>query len=86
MPEKKQHIKTNLGQTGFLQQLGPAIPKLTIQVNAGVLESWRSIVNTLAEFCDVPAVLIRRLDGRHMEVISASEPGDNPYQKATGPY
>jgi PAS domain S-box-containing protein len=81
MPEKKQHIKTNLGQTGFLQQLGPAIPKLTIQVNAGVLESWRSIVNTLAEFCDVPAVLIRRLDGRHMEVISASEPGDNPYQK-----
>lgn len=81
MPEKKQHIKTDVEQTGFLQQLGPAIPKLTIQVNTGVLESWRSIVNTLAEFCDVPAVLIRRLDGRYMEVISASEIGNNPYQE-----
>jgi PAS domain S-box-containing protein len=81
MPDKKQYIKTDVEQAGFLQQLGPAIPKLTIQVNASVLESWRSIVNTLAEFCDVPAVLIRRLDGRHMEVISASEPGDNPYQE-----
>ncbi len=82
MTEKKQHIKTDdVEQTGFLQQLGPTIPKLTIQVNTNVLESWRGIVNTLAEFCDVPAVLIRRLDGRHMEVISASEPGDNPYQE-----
>ncbi len=82
MIEKKQHIKTDdVEQTGFLQQLGPTIPKLTIQVNTNVLESWRGIVNTLAEFCDVPAVLIRRLDGRHMEVISASEPGDNPYQE-----
>ncbi len=82
MIEKKQHIKTDeVEQTGFLQQLGSAIPKLTIQVNVSVLESWRSIVNTLAEFCDVPAVLIRRLNGRHMEVISASEPGDNPYQE-----
>ena len=82
MTEKKQHIKTDdVEQTGFLQQLGPTIPKLTIQVNTNVLESWRGIVNTLAEFCDVPAVLIRRLDGRHMEVISASKPGDNPYQE-----
>lgn len=82
MIEKKQHIKSDdVEQTGFLQQLGPTIPKLTIQVNTNVLESWRGIVNTLAEFCDVPAVLIRRLDGRHMEVISTSEPGDNPYQE-----
>ena len=82
MIEKKQHIKTDeVEQTGFLQQLGSAIPKLTIQVNTNVLESWRGIVNTLAEFCDVPAVLIRRIDGRHMKVISASEPGDNPYQE-----
>ena len=81
MPEKKQDTKTDVGQTGFLQQLGPAIPKLTIQVNASVLESWGSIVNTLAEFCDVPAVLIRRLQGDHMEVISTSAFGNNPYQK-----
>jgi PAS domain S-box-containing protein len=81
MPDKKQHMITDLEQTGFLQQLGPAFSKLTIQVNTGVLESWRSIVNTLAEFCDVPAVLIRRLDGHHMEVLSASEFGNNPYQK-----
>ena len=81
MPEKKQHIGRDADQTGFLQQLGPAIPKMTIQVNASVLESWRSILNTLAEFCDVPAVLIRRLHDRHMEVLSASEFGDNPYQK-----
>ena len=81
MSEKKQDTKTDVEQTGFLQQLGPAIPKLTIQVNADVLESWGSIVNTLAEFCDVPAVLIRRLDGRHMEILSVSESGNNPYQK-----
>ena len=81
MPEKKQHTSSHEEQTGFLQQLGPAIPKLTIQVNTSVLESWRSIVNTLAEFCDVPAVLIRRLKRSHMEVISASETAHNPYKK-----
>jgi PAS domain S-box-containing protein len=81
MREKKQDTKTDVGQTGFLQQLGPAIPKLTIQVTVSVLESWGSIVNTLAEFCDVPAVLIRRLQGDHMEVISTSAFGNNPYQK-----
>ena len=81
MQEKKQYIKTDVEQVGFLQQLGPAIPKLTIQVNASVLESWGGIVNTLAEFCDVPAVLIRRLQGDHMEVISTSTVGNNPYQK-----
>lgn len=66
--------------TGFLQQLGPAIFKNAIQVSAPVLESWQSIVNTLAEFCDVPAVLIRRLDDSFMEVISASDTKNNPYQ------
>ena len=66
-------------QTGFLHQLGPAILKMTIQVNKRILESWQSIVNTLAEFCDVPTVLIRRLDGRHMKVLSANESPDNPY-------
>jgi sigma-54 dependent transcriptional regulator, acetoin dehydrogenase operon transcriptional activator AcoR len=81
MPEKKQDTKIDVGQTGFLQQLGPAIPKSTIQVNASVLESWGSIVNTLAEFCDVPAVLIRKLRGDHMEVINTSASGNNPYQK-----
>jgi sigma-54 dependent transcriptional regulator, acetoin dehydrogenase operon transcriptional activator AcoR len=81
MPEKKQHTRSHEGQTGFLQQLGPAIPKLTIQINTRVLESWRSIVNTLAEFCDVPAVLIRRRQGPHMEVISTSETEHNPYKK-----
>lgn len=80
MPEKEQDTKNHGEQTGFLQQLGPAIPKLTIQVNASVLESWESIANTLAEFCDVPAVLIRRLQGDHMEVISTSTLGNNPYQ------
>ncbi len=80
MPDKEQDTKTDGEQTGFLQQLGPTIPKLTIQVNASVLESWGSIANTLAEFCDVPAVLIRRLQGEHMEVISTSALGNNPYQ------
>lgn len=81
MADKNKDTKKDEEKTGFLQQLGPAIPKLTIQVNASVLESWGSIVNTLAEFCDVPAVLIRRLQGDHMEVLSASEIGNNPYQK-----
>ena len=80
MPEKEQNTKNHGERTGFLQQLGPTIPKLTIQVNASVLESWESIANTLAEFCDVPAVLIRRLQGDHMEVISTSTLGNNPYQ------
>ncbi len=80
MPYKEQDTKTDGKQTGFLQQLGPTIPKLTIQVNASVLESWGSIANTLAEFCDVPAVLIRRLQGDHMEIISTSALGNNPYQ------
>ncbi len=81
MPEKNQHDQTDVEQTGFLQQLGPAFSKLTIQVNTSILESWRSIANTLAEFCDVPAVLIRRFDGQHMEVLSASDLGNNPYQE-----
>jgi PAS domain S-box-containing protein len=81
MADKKKENKTDEEKTGFLQQLGPAIPKLTIQINASVLESWGSIVNTLAEFCDVPAALIRRLQDDHMEIISASEFGNNPYQK-----
>lgn len=80
MPKTKQYTKNDGEQTGFLQQLGPVIPKLIIQVNASVLESWGSIADTLAEFCDVPAVLIRRRQGDHMEVISTNTTGDNPYQ------
>lgn len=80
MPETKQYTTNDGEQTGFLQQLGPVIPKLIIQVSASVLESWGSIADTLAEFCDVPAVLIRRRQGDHMEVISTNTIGDNPYQ------
>ena len=65
--------------SGFLKQLGPAILKTTIQINPRVLESWQGIVNTLAEFCDAPAVLIRRLDNSHMQTISTSETVGNPY-------
>ncbi len=81
MPEKKQPSKTDPEKTGFLRQLGPAFPKSTIHINTSVQESWRNIANTLAEFCDVPAVLIRKIDGHHMEVLIASEFGKNPYQK-----
>jgi len=80
MPEKKQNSQIEAEAAGFLQQLGPAILKTTIQINPHVLESWQGIVNTLAEFCDAPAVLIRRLDDPHMEIISASESPHNPYQ------
>ncbi len=79
MIENNTHPQNHVEPTGFLKQLGPAILKMTIQIPPGVLESWQGIVNTLAEFCDAPAVIIRRLDNRHMQVICTSESANNPY-------
>jgi len=79
MTENNIGAHVNAESTGFLKQLGPVILKRTIPITPRVLESWQGIVNTLAEFCDAPAVLIRRLDKHHMQIISTNASDDNPY-------
>jgi len=81
MTENDNHTQIHAEPSGFLKQLGPAILKRTIQITPSVLESWQGIVNTLAEFCDAPAVLIRRLDNRHMQIVSTSGTDGNPYHQ-----
>jgi PAS domain S-box-containing protein len=77
----KEHIESITGKKPFLQQIGPVIDKQQIQMTRDILGSWQGIVNTLADICDVPAALIRKLAGDHMEVICSSESKNNPFQK-----
>ena len=79
MIENNTHSQMHAVPTGFLKQLGPAILKTTILLTPSVLESWQGIVNTLAEFCDAPAVLIRKLDDTHMQTVTTSDSDNNPY-------
>jgi PAS domain S-box-containing protein len=62
-----------------LLQLGIVGDKQTIPLTPDMLESWQSIVNTLAELCDVPAALIRRVFDTTMEIVSCSDVKDNPF-------
>ena len=81
MTGKKEHIELITGKKTLLQQLGPVIDKQQIQMTRAILESWQGIVNTLAELCDVPAALIRKLTDDHMEVVCSSQSKNNPFQK-----
>jgi PAS domain S-box-containing protein len=81
MALKKEPIKSTGGKKPLLQQLGPVIDKQQIQMTPNILESWQGIVNTLAELCDVPAALIRKLTDDHMEVVCSSESKNNPFKK-----
>jgi PAS domain S-box-containing protein len=81
MTGRKEYIELITGKKRLLQQLGPVIDKQQIQITRDILESWQGIVNTLAELCDVPAALIRKLTDDHMEVVCSSQSKNNPFQK-----
>ena len=49
-------------------------------VPAEVLRSWQSVTDIAARTLGVPAGLIMRIDGDHIEVLVASQTAGNPYQ------
>jgi PAS domain S-box-containing protein len=81
MAECKKPIELITANKGLLRQLGPVIDKQRIKMTRDILTNWQGIVNTLAELCDVPAALIRKLTDKHMEIICSSETKNNPFQK-----
>jgi sigma-54 dependent transcriptional regulator, acetoin dehydrogenase operon transcriptional activator AcoR len=67
-------------QVGEYLQLGPAVEKESIQITEDIASSWQSEVDTLAEFCDVPAALIVRAHGTEVEILSSSRSNGNIYE------
>jgi PAS domain S-box-containing protein len=53
--------------------------KKNIPITENIVLSWKNIVNTMAEFLEVPAALIMKADFPFIEVFSSSENNDNPY-------
>lgn len=53
--------------------------KRRLDIPDKTLESWQEIVDIIAGIAGIPAALIMRLSGPDIEVLLASEGGDNPY-------
>lgn len=56
------------------------INPINIQVPTDIIQEWQEIVNLISNIADVPAGLIMRLEGDHIEVFVSSESKDNPYR------
>jgi transcriptional regulator with GAF, ATPase, and Fis domain len=46
---------------------------------AQVLEEWQGLINVVAEIFGVPAGLVTRVDGKHIEILLSSKTEGNPY-------
>ena len=56
------------------------INEIRLQIPTKILDDWQKIVNLLSRITSVPAALIMRLDGSHIEVFVSSESKNNPYR------
>ena len=50
-----------------------------------VLAKWQNVVDVMAEIVQVPAGLIMRIDGAHIEVFKSSRSEGNPYEPGDKP-
>jgi hypothetical protein len=56
------------------------INKSEIGVTDEIVNTWQSIVNTIAEIINVPSALIMKVDEPYIEVFRSSESSKNPYK------
>ena len=67
-------------QVGEYLQLGPTVEKKRIKITKDIVSSWQSIIDTLAELCNVPAALIMKVQDPDIEVFSSSKSRENVYE------
>ena len=79
MDSKTRHSSGVLG-------LRPRINKKDIEITDRLVNTWQSIVNTIAEIIGVPSALIMKLDGHYIEVLCSSESSKNPYKAGEREY
>ncbi len=56
------------------------INKSEIGITDEIVNTWQSIVNTIAEIINVPSALIMKVDEPYIEVFRSSESSKNPYK------
>ena len=75
--------KNRNSETRYLSEIlsmGPWINKKDIKITDEVVNTWQSIVNTMAEIINVPSALIMKVDEPYIEVFRSSESSSNPYK------
>ena len=58
----------------------PQVNKKEIKITDEIVNTWQSIVNTIAEIINVPSALIMKVDEPYIEVFRSSESSNNPYE------
>ena len=77
----KKEISEYSGIKSFssMYTLKSQVQKKEIDIDDQVLNTWQSIVDTVADIIGVPAALIMRADLPYIEVLRSSRSSNNPY-------
>ena len=78
--KKSSHRDSSSGSASEIFSLGSQIDKKNIEIADEIVDTWQSIVDTVAEIVNVPSALIMKVDDPYIEVFRASESSNNPYE------
>jgi len=65
---------------GNVLSMASEINKSEIGITDEIVNTWQSVVNTIAEIINVPSALIMKVDEPYIEVFRSSESSKNPYK------
>ena len=78
--KKAKKINSETRYPSEILSFRPQVNKKEIKITDEIVNTWQSIVNTIAEIINVPSALIMKVDEPYIEVFCSSESSKNPYK------